>query len=62
MKLKRVSSKTSAFKEEIGINCSSYLRKKFLLKLFLMVLDSLNGKKKNKKLQQGRILPVHLTK
>lgn len=61
MKLKRVSSKTSAFKEEIGINCSSYLRKKFLLKLFLMVLDSLNGKKK-KKLQQGRILPVHLTK
>lgn len=28
MKLKRVSSKTSRFKEEIGINCSSYLRKK----------------------------------
>ena len=59
MKLKRVSSKTSAFKEEIGINCSSYLRKKFLLKLFLMVLDSLKGKKK---IQQSRILPVHLTK
>lgn len=60
MKLKRVSSKTNTFKEEIGINCSRYLREKNPTK----VVSHGPGltERKKKKIQQSRILPVHLTK
>ena len=60
MKLKKVSSKTSTFKEEIGINCSSYLRKKNPTKIVSHGSGLTEREKKN--LQQSRILPVHLTK